>query len=78
MKKNLLIHVKNNETIDTYVSLIKNEPCDKEYSREVIEMIKEFYNNGWGVFLTTVENFKDGIWENIHFINEDKKLNMNI
>lgn len=77
--KNILIHVRNVEALNNYIFMIENKYDEEiKYSREVRQMIKEFYNNGWGVYLTTIENFNNGTWNEIYFVNENKKMNMNI
>lgn len=78
--KNILIHVKNAEALNNYIYMIEsNEYNDNiQYSREVKQMIEEFYNNNWGVYLTTIENFNNGFWNDIYFVNESRKINMNI
>lgn len=78
--KNILIHVRNAEVLNNYIFMIKNNKYNEDikYSREVRQMIEEFYNNNWGVYLTTIENFSNGIWNDIYFVNENRKMNMNI
>lgn len=78
--KNILIHVKNIEALNNYIFMIENNSYseDIKYSKEVRQMIEEFYNNGWGVYLTTIENFDNENWNDVYFVNENKKINMNI
>ena len=78
--KNILIHVKNNEVLDNYIYMLEDKKYDEniKYSEEVKQMIEEFRNNEWGVYLTTIENFNNGNWKDIYSINEKKKIEMNI
>lgn len=78
--KNILIHVRNAEALNNYIFMIENNKYNEDikYSREVRQMIEEFYNNNWGVYLTTIENFNNGTWNDIYLVNENKKINMNI
>ena len=78
--KNILIHVKNDEALNNYIFMLEKNKCYEniKYSEEVRQMIQEFYNNNWGVYITTIENFKDGIWKDIYSVNENKKMNMSI
>lgn len=79
---NILIHVKNNEELNNYIFMIENNNFneDLKYSKEVKEMIEEFHNNGWGVYLTTIENFdmNQEIWNDVYSMKEDQKLNITL
>lgn len=78
--KTVLIHVKDNEALNNYIRMIKNNKFDDvvKYSKEVRRMIEEFYLNNWKVYLTAIENFKDITWKDIYYINENKKVNLTI
>ena len=78
--KNVLIHVKDDKALSNYKNMLGNKEFNEKikYSKEVKNMIEEFFNNNWGVYLTTIENFKDGIWKDVYFINENKTINMTI
>lgn len=79
---NILIHVKSEEALNNYIYMIENDKYDVEvpYSREVVQMVKEFFNNSWGVYLTTIENvdINNETWNNVYYINENKKINMRL
>ncbi|MCF0124217.1 MAG: hypothetical protein HUJ68_00370 [Clostridia bacterium] len=78
--KSVLIHVRNNEALNNYKKMIEenNWNEDIKYSREVREMILEYCNNDWKVYLTTIENFFDGIWKEVYSIDDRKSVYMNI
>lgn len=80
--KNILIHVKSNEALNNYIYIIENNKYDTDvpYSREVVQMVKEFSENSWGVYLTAIENvdINNETWNNVYYINENKKINMKL
>lgn len=78
-KMNILIHVRSNEDLKNYIKMTENNNFDDniKYSHEVKAMIEEFYNHNWGVYLTTIENFKNGIWHEIYSVNEQKQYDLN-
>ena len=78
--KTVLIHVKDNEALNNYIRMIENNKFDDvvKYSKEIRRMIEEFYSNNWKVYLTTIENFKNGIWKNVYYVNENKRLDFTI
>lgn len=61
--KNVLIHVKNNESLEMFARMIENKKWEQniKYSKEVRYMIEEFMENNWNVYLTSIDNF------NFHF-----------
>lgn len=72
--KNILIHVKNDEQIDKYSKYEKfGYPNEKDYSKEIMYTIKEFKNNDYNVFLTSIDNFdyENNLYKRIYNINKD-------
>ena len=81
MKKNIMIHVKNNEQIDKYINYLKNGYNEEEiYSKEVRCMIEEFLNHDWCVYLTSIDNvdINNGIWANVYCVNKDNKVDLSL
>lgn len=79
--KNILIHVKNDELIEKYKKYEKNGyPKEKDYSKEIMYTIKEFINNGYNVFLTSIDNFdyQNNKFNRIYNINNDKNISLSI
>lgn len=77
----IIIHLKNNETIDRYVNFLRNGYSEDEvYSKEVRNTIEEFINNGWKVYLTSIENLDESRNEymRVYDIENDKDLTMTI
>ena len=77
--KNLLIYLKNDEIVSKYKTfLTKGYKETDTYSHEVREMINEFINNNWNVFLSSIENFDENKNEYIRIYdiknNEDISL----
>lgn len=77
---NILIHVRNKESLKKYITMTENKVIDEntKYSHEVKEMIDEFYNHNWGVYLTTIENFSNGIWHDVYSVNEQKQADLTL
>lgn len=79
IKKNIIIHVKDNENIDNFINFIKNGYNEEiKYSKEVKFMIEEFLSNEWNVYLFSLDNFKNNMWTNVYDINNDKKIDLSI
>lgn len=77
--KSVLIHVRDNAALDNYIYMVKNNYNSKiAYSEEVRYLIEEFFENNWVVYLTTIHNFENNIWNDVYCVNEDKKINMDI
>ena len=77
--KSVLIHVRDNTALDNYIYMVKNNYNSKiAYSEEVRYLIEEFFENNWVVYLTTIHNFENNIWNDVYCVNEDKKTNMDI
>ncbi len=55
--KRILIHVKDNETIDKYSNYLSYGYANFKYSHEVTEEIIDFTKNGWHVYLTSIDNY---------------------
>lgn len=57
--RNVLIHVKNNESLEIFAKMIENQKWEQniKYSKEVRYMIEEFIENNWNVYLTSIDNF---------------------
>lgn len=75
----VLIHVKNNDKIKEYITLLKNNYIiDLKYSKEVRYMIDEFLSNNCGVFLSSIDNFNydDNLYENVYDVNNDQVIKM--
>lgn len=82
MKKSILIYVRNNESLDNYIRMLRNGHFDDKipYSKEVERMIKEFQENNYEVFLGTMFNFdtEHDMFNNVYQISTDKRKNMTI
>lgn len=82
MNKSILIFVRNNEALENYIRMLRNNCFDNliPYSKEVERMIKEFRNNNYTVFLGTMFDFDitQGIFNNVYNISADEIRNMTI
>lgn len=82
MKKNIIIFVRNNEALNNYVRMLKNNKFDDimPYSKEVERMIKEYRNNNYEVYLGTMFNFdfNRGVFNNVYKVSSAELKNMTI
>lgn len=79
--KTVLIYLKNDETITKYKSfLTKGYKENDTYSHEVKEMINEFINNNWNVYLSSIDNFdeKDNQYKRIYDIKNNNDIVLSI
>ena len=79
--KTVLIYLKNDETITKYKSfLIEGYKESETYSHEVKEMINEFINNNWNVYLSSIDNFdeKENKYIRIYDIKNNNDITLTI
>lgn len=80
--KTVLIYLKNDEIITKYKTFLTEEYKENDtYSHEVKEMINEFTNNHWNVYLSSIDNFdeENNKYTRVYDIknNNDIKLSIN-
>lgn len=73
--KNVLIHLKNEKMLKDYIYKIEN---NIKKHNEVYYLIKKFNSENWGVYLTTIKNFKKGKWKNVYSVNNQTMNTMDI
>lgn len=73
--KNVLIHLKDEKMLKDYIYKIEN---NIKKHNEVYYLIKKFNSKNWGVYLTTIKNFKKGKWKNVYFVNNQTMNEMDI
>lgn len=79
--KTLLIYLKNDEIISKYkIFLTKGYKETDTYSHEVREMINEFINNNWNVYLSSIDNFDENKnkYIRIYDIRNNKDISLTI
>lgn len=80
MNKSILIHVRNSEMFTNFVTMLRNKKYDDNllYSKEVKYMINEFYDNGYNVYLATIDefDFDNNCFKRVYKVNDDEILTM--
>ena len=81
-EKSVMMHIRSEETLKKYISIQNGEQKYdiKEISSEVRNLTKEFLNQGWTVYLTSLDNIdiQNKMWKNVYCVNNNERYDFDI